>query len=56
VHPIAHAREIMEIDWTNRDELGEAVPPYYTEYLGRYVMRAVNKAAFQRERYARVSA
>lgn len=28
-------REAMGIDWMNRDELGEAIPPAYTEYLGK---------------------
>jgi DNA (cytosine-5)-methyltransferase 1 len=30
---VAHARAIMDISWTNRRELGEAIPPYYTEHL-----------------------
>lgn len=29
------ASEAMGIDWMTRDELREAVPPAYTEYLGR---------------------
>jgi DNA (cytosine-5)-methyltransferase 1 len=32
--PVALAREIMDIDWTTRDELAEAIPPYYTSYVG----------------------
>jgi DNA (cytosine-5)-methyltransferase 1 len=27
--------EIMEIDWMNREEVAEAIPPYYTEWVGR---------------------
>lgn len=34
VSPISLAREIMDIDWCTRDELSEAIPPYYTEYIG----------------------
>jgi len=34
VSPIAKAREVMDIDWMTRDELSEAIPPAYTEYLG----------------------
>lgn len=33
IAPVAHARKIMEIDWTNRDELSEAIPPYYTRWI-----------------------
>jgi len=35
IAPIAHARKIMGIDWMNRAELAEAIPPAYTEYIGR---------------------
>lgn len=35
VSPMWKAREIMEIDWTNRKELVEAIPPYYAQYMGR---------------------
>lgn len=34
VSPIALAREAMGIDWTNRHELAESIPPAYTKYLG----------------------
>jgi DNA (cytosine-5)-methyltransferase 1 len=33
IAPIAHARKIMEIDWMNREELAESIPPYYTRYI-----------------------
>jgi DNA (cytosine-5)-methyltransferase 1 len=35
VSPIAKAREVMGIDWMTRDELTEAIPPAYTEIIGR---------------------
>jgi DNA (cytosine-5)-methyltransferase 1 len=38
VHPITMAREVMEIWWTTRDELSEAVPPAFTEYLGKQML------------------
>lgn len=30
-------RELMGIDWMNRDEIGEAIPPAYAEYAGAYL-------------------
>lgn len=41
VAPVAHARKIMGIDWSTRDELVEAIPPVYTEHLGRQLIHAV---------------
>lgn len=38
--PVAHARLIMDIDWMNREEMAEAIPPYFTEYIGLALMRA----------------
>lgn len=32
-------REAMGIDWTTREELSQAVPPAYSEFLGRRLMR-----------------
>ncbi len=32
---LAHARDVMGIDWMSRRELSEAIPPAYTEWLGR---------------------
>ncbi len=31
---IALARQAMGIDWMNRDELSQAIPPVYTEFVG----------------------
>jgi DNA (cytosine-5)-methyltransferase 1 len=33
-------REAMGIDWMNRDELSEAIPPVYTEWIGRQMILA----------------
>jgi len=34
----AAAREAMQIDWMVRDELREAIPPAYTEHIGRQLL------------------
>jgi DNA (cytosine-5)-methyltransferase 1 len=44
VAPISVARMAMGIDWTTRDELAEAIPPAYTEYVGAWIFAAVQRA------------
>lgn len=39
--PIALAREAMGMDWTTRTELAEAIPPAYSEFLGRQTMALI---------------
>ncbi len=34
-HGVENWREVMGIDWMTRDELAQAVPPAYSEYLAR---------------------
>jgi len=34
-------QEAMGIDWMTRAEIKEAIPPAYTEYIGKYLMQAV---------------
>lgn len=41
--PIELAREAMGIDWMTRDELAEAIPPAYTEYIGALLLGAVEQ-------------
>lgn len=36
--PIQKCREAMEIDWMNREELAEAIPPAYSEFIGEQVI------------------
>lgn len=36
---VQQAREAMGIDWMVRDELREAIPPAYTEYIGKYLIK-----------------
>jgi len=38
---IDEARAAMGIDWMTWDELREAIPPAYTEYIGRYLLSRV---------------
>lgn len=32
-------RNAMQIDWMNKNELAEAIPPAYTRYIGNYFLR-----------------
>lgn len=41
VAPIKEAREAMGIDWMTRDELGEAIPPAYTEFIGNQLKESL---------------
>lgn len=41
--PMWLARQEMDIAWTNREELVEAVPPYYTEYVGLQLLQQVRQ-------------
>ena len=38
-------REAMGIDWMNRDELSQAIPPAYTELIGQHLMAQLKVAA-----------
>lgn len=37
----AAARDAMGIDWMTKDELNEAIPPAYTEWIGRQLLTAL---------------
>jgi DNA (cytosine-5)-methyltransferase 1 len=41
---IAHYRAAMGIDWMNRNELSQAIPPVYTHHLGVQLMAALEQA------------
>ena len=45
VAPMWKARQVMEIDWMNRAELGEAIPPAYSEWIGGKVMERIRAYA-----------
>ena len=42
---IADYRAAMGIDWMNRDELSEAIPPAYTELIGHQLMQHLKQVA-----------
>lgn len=45
-HATIHdARAAMGIDWMNRDELAQAIPPAYTEFIGRALIGATREVA-----------
>jgi DNA (cytosine-5)-methyltransferase 1 len=35
------ARDAMDIDWMNRDELAQAIPPAYTEFIGQQLQHVL---------------
>jgi DNA (cytosine-5)-methyltransferase 1 len=39
---VAYGREVMEMPWASRDGLREAIPPYYTEWIGERLMEHIN--------------
>ena len=38
---LTYASQAMGIDWMNRAELSQAIPPAYTEYIGRYLIEHI---------------
>lgn len=40
---LAAAREAMGIDWMTKGELNEAIPPAYTEFIGRELLRHLSR-------------
>lgn len=36
---VANARKAMGIDWMTKDEINEAIPPAYTEYIGKELLK-----------------
>lgn len=38
---VDQARRVMQMPWANRDGLREAIPPAYTEYIGRQMMNVL---------------
>ena len=44
-HGVEQWRSVMGIDWMTRDELSQAIPPAYTEYIGRALLEQLERAA-----------
>jgi DNA (cytosine-5)-methyltransferase 1 len=42
--PIAEARAAMGIDWMNRSELAESIPPAYTQFVGEQLLQHIAAA------------
>jgi DNA (cytosine-5)-methyltransferase 1 len=42
---LAAAKEAMGIDWMSKGEINEAIPPAYTEYIGRELLRQMSYPA-----------
>jgi len=40
---IEEARSAIGIDWMSRYELSQSIPPAYTEYIGKQLMKALNE-------------
>jgi len=41
VSPISKAKKAMGIDWMNRHELVQAIPPAYTEWIGKQMLQVM---------------
>lgn len=42
---VAYARKAMGIEWMNQHELAQAIPPLYTEWIGRQLIEQLRQAA-----------
>lgn len=45
VSTAAARREVMGMPWANRDEIAQAIPPAYTEYIGAHLLEHLEVAA-----------
>ena len=39
--PIALSKKAMGIDWMKRAELTQAIPPFYTEFIGKQLLASI---------------
>jgi DNA (cytosine-5)-methyltransferase 1 len=47
---LAAAQEAMGIDWMTKGEINEAIPPAYTEFIGKQLLSQIS---FAREQAAK---
>jgi DNA (cytosine-5)-methyltransferase 1 len=47
IAPVSMARELMDMDWTTRRELAEAIPPYFAQFVAEQLLAhlALERAA-----------
>jgi DNA (cytosine-5)-methyltransferase 1 len=43
ISQVEHRRTVMQMPWANRDEIAEAIPPAYTEFIGRQLLAALSE-------------
>lgn len=41
ISQVEHRRSVMEMPWANRDEIAEAIPPAYSQFIGRAALSAI---------------
>lgn len=44
---VAAARDAMGIDWMSKGEINEAIPPAYSEHIGRAALAHINQPIFE---------
>lgn len=44
---VAAAREAMGIDWMNKNEINEAIPPAYTRFIGRQLIQYLSDVSHE---------
>ena len=45
-YSVSQVRDAMDIAWMTRKELDGAIPPAYTEYIGKYLIEAVKRVVY----------
>ena len=48
---VEQARDAMGIEWMNKKELNESIPPAYSEYIGQFALKHLKLNKLKRRRY-----